>query len=70
MNRRDFSDREKLGRGRIPSHSHRAVRFLTALGRMAWRLRLRLGIVTTFILAFILFYATRELPSCFWGSVR
>lgn len=60
MKGRDFSDREKLGRGRIPTHYDRAVRLLTALGRMAWRLRLRLGIVTTCILAFVLFYATRE----------
>ena len=60
MKGKDFSDREKLGRGRIPTHYDRAVRLLTALGRMAWRLRLRLGIVTTFILAFVLFYATRE----------
>ncbi|MDI1491315.1 MAG: alpha-1,6-mannosyltransferase [Ramalina farinacea] len=58
MKGRDFSDREKLGRGRIPTHYDRAVRLLTALGRMAWRLRLRLGIVTTCILAFVLFYAT------------
>ena len=60
MGRRDFSDREKLGRGRLPSHQSRAVRFLAALGRIVWRLRLRLGLVATFMFLFVLFYATRE----------
>lgn len=59
--RRDFSDREKLGRGRWPPmNGSRTGRFLSTLGRILWRLRLRLGIVLGLILAIILFYATRK----------
>lgn len=59
--RRDFSDKEKLGRGRWPpTNGSKATRFLSTLGRMIWRLRLRLGIVLGLILAIILFYVTRE----------
>jgi len=59
--RRDFSDKEKLGRGRWPPiQGSRTGRFLTYTGRIIWRLRLRLGIVLSLILAVILFYATRE----------
>lgn len=59
--RRDFSDREKFGRGRWPPmNGSRTGRFLSTLGRILWRLRLRLGIVLGLILAIILFYATRE----------
>ena len=60
--RRDFADKEKLGRGRWPRISgSRTGRFLTYLGRIIWRLRLRLGIVLALLLAIILFYVTREL---------
>jgi mannan polymerase II complex MNN10 subunit len=59
--RRDFSDKEKLGRGRWPPiNGSRTGRFLSTLGRLLWRLRLRLGIVLCFILAILLFYVTRE----------
>lgn len=59
--RRDFSDKEKLGRGRWPPiQGSRTGRFLTYTGRIIWRLRLRLGIVFGLILAVILFYTTRE----------
>ena len=58
--RRDFSDKEKLGRGRWQHmNGSRTGRFLTYMGRIIWRLRLRLGIVFAFILAIILFYVTR-----------
>lgn len=63
--RRDFSDKEKLGRGRWPPiHGSRTVRFLTMAGRIAWRLRLRLGIVLGLFLAYLLFYVTREYIIC------
>ena len=59
--RRDFSDKERLGRGRwAQMGGSRTGRFLTYLGRTIWRLRLRLGIVLAFVLAIILFYVTRE----------
>lgn len=59
--RRDFSDKEKLGRGRWPPiQGSRTGQFLTYTGRIIWRLRLRLGIVLGLLLAVILFYATRE----------
>lgn len=59
--RRDFADKEKLGRGRWPPmNGSRPGRFLTSVGRLIWRLRLRLGIVLGLILAVVLFYVTRE----------
>ena len=64
--RRDFSDKEKLGRGRWPPMSgSKTGRFLTYMGRLIWRLRLRIGIVLGLILAIILFYATRKCLSLF-----
>lgn len=67
--RRDYSDREKLGRGRWPAFNASNVgRLLAHLGRMLWRFRLRVGIVLGIILAFVLFYCTRQFPtlSCLW----
>ena len=59
--RRDFSDKERLGRGRWTRMSgSRTGRLLAFLGRTIWRLRLRMGILLAFILAIILFYVTRE----------
>ena len=59
--RRDFSDKERLGRGRWSQMGRsRTGRLLTYLGRVIWRLRLRLGILLTIVLAVILFYVTRE----------
>ena len=61
LSKRDYSDKEKLGRGRWPaSRTGKTGRFLTTFGRMLWRGRLRLGVVLGLILAFVLFYATRE----------
>ena len=59
--RRDFSDKERLGRGRwTQMGGSRTGRLLAYLGRTIWRLRLRLGILLCFFLAIILFYVTRE----------
>ncbi len=59
--RKDFADKEKLGRGRWPPIAgNRTVRYLQRTGRVAWRFRLRLGIILGLLLAYILFYATRE----------
>lgn len=53
-----YAEKEKLGRGR---HSDSKLRRLaTHLGRMLWRMRLRLLIVATFILSIVLFYVTRK----------
>lgn len=51
--RRNYSDKEKLGRGRWRP-------FLNRLGRSMWRLRLRLAVVFGFVLAIVFFYITRE----------
>ena len=55
------SEKEKLGRGRwYPNNGSRTGRTLGFLGRSIWRLRLRLLVVFSFILAIILFYVTRK----------
>lgn len=55
------AEKEKLGRGRwYPNKSSRTGRILGLLGRSIWRLRLRLLMVLSFILAIILFYVTRK----------
>ena len=56
--RRDFSDKEKLGRGRWPPVRNVGA-FLLHLGRMLWRIRLRAGLAITLVLGFILFWTTR-----------
>lgn len=56
--RRDYAEKEKLGRGRWPSG--RGGRIVPYLGRIIWRLRLRILLVLCFIMAIILFYVTRE----------
>ena len=59
--RRDFSDKEKLGRGRwTPSNNTRTGRILSTIGRMIWRMRLKLGIVLGLFLLYVLFYASRK----------
>ena len=69
MGRRDYSDKEKLGRGRWQAtNTSRAGRFLSAFGRVVWRMRLRLGIVSCLILAFLLFYVTRK--PCLTAKLR
>ena len=59
--RRDYAEKEKLGRGRrwLPNSGSRTGRLATYFGRILWRMRLRLLIVFGFILAVILFYVTR-----------
>ena len=59
--RRDYSDKEKLGRGRwTASNSTRLGHALNTIGRMIWKMRLRLAVVLALFFAFILFYITRE----------
>ena len=59
--RKDYAEKEKLGRGRrwFPDDGNRAGRMASHLGRILWRMRLRLVIVFGFIMAVILFYVTR-----------
>ena len=58
--RRDYADKEKLGRGRWPPLNYsNAGRVLAHLGHMVWRFRLRVGIILGIVLAFVLFYSTR-----------
>lgn len=56
--RRDYAEKEKLGRGRLPFG--RGGRIAPYLGRIIWRLRLRIMLALGFIMAIILFYVTRE----------
>ena len=56
--RRDYAEKEKLGRGRLPFG--RGGRIVPYLGRTIWRLRLRIMLLLGFIMAIILFYVTRE----------
>lgn len=55
------AEKEKLGRGRWYSNNgSKPGRILGFLGRSIWRLRLRLLITLSFILAVIVFYLTRK----------
>lgn len=55
------AEKEKLGRGRwYPNNGSKAGRLLGFLGRTIWRLRLRLLVALSFILAIIVFYVTRK----------
>lgn len=55
------AEKEKLGRGRwYPNNGSRAGRILAFVGRTIWRLRLRLLVALSLILAIIVFYVTRE----------
>ena len=53
-----YAEKEKLGRGRHSEGKFR--RLATHLGRMLWRMRLRLLVVITCILSIVLFYVTRK----------
>lgn len=62
FNSRDYSDKEKLGRGRW-SPSSAGSRFhniLAFVGRVIWRVKLRVAPVLAVLLFIILFYATRK----------
>lgn len=62
-NRRDFSEKEKLGRGRWQAlNNSNTGRIITHLGRMLWRFKIRVGLVLVIILALVLFYCTRRFP--------
>ena len=55
---RRYAEKEKLGRGRQSGSRFR--RLAAHLGRMLWRMRLRLLVVIAFILSIVLFYVTRK----------
>ena len=60
--RRDYAEKEKLGRGRwSATGGSRWARLRTYVGRMTRRMRLRLLITLGFLLAVLLFYVTRKL---------
>ena len=59
--RRDYADKEKLGRGRwYPSHGTRASRLRTFVASILRRARFRFLLILAFIFAVILFYVTRK----------
>ena len=65
--KRDYSDKEKLGRGRwYPSNGSRLDRLKTFVGSITRRMRLRIFLVILLVLSIILFYITREYshPPC------
>lgn len=67
--RRDFAEKEKLGRGRwYPGRGSRSGRLITYLGSMARRFRLRLLLVIAIVLALSLFYITCEITRGFQYS--
>ena len=54
-------EKEKLGRGRwYSSNDSKTMRFLGFLGRSMWRMRLRLLVLLSCILALVVFYVTRK----------
>jgi hypothetical protein len=61
FNSRNFSDKEKLGRGRWSSSAagSRVHNLMAFLGRVIWRMRLRFAAVLAFLLLIVLFYITR-----------
>ena len=69
--RRDYAEKEKLGRGRLrPNGGTTLGQIKTFVGSVTRRMRLRILIVLGIVLAFILFYTTRESTLCghlsFW----
>ena len=64
---KNYAQKEKLGRGRwFPSNQTRTGRFLSSIGRMVWRMRLKIGVLLLLLLTYILFYTTREYLSMFF----
>jgi mannan polymerase II complex MNN10 subunit len=53
-----YAEREKLGRGRYSKSQW--AQYLTHIGRILWRLRLKVGILLLFAFAMILYYVTRK----------
>jgi mannan polymerase II complex MNN10 subunit len=59
--RRNYREKEKLGRGRwYPDNGRRLGRLKTFIGRIFRRMRLRFLLLITFIIFVFLFYVTRE----------
>ena len=59
--RRDYAEKEKLGRGRwYPDNGSKLGRLRTCTGTIFRRMRLRLLILLAFVLAVVLFYVTRK----------
>lgn len=56
--RKDYGEKEKLGRGRWPSTS--GSKIAPYIGRTIWRMRLRIMLMFAFVMAFVLFYVTRK----------
>lgn len=56
--RKDYAEKEKLGRGRWASH--RGGRIVPFVGRTIWRMRLRIMLAFALVTAVVLFYITRK----------
>lgn len=58
---RDYADKEKLGRGRWSANNGNMIGgFLSRMGRMVWRMRLRALVVLAFLFLISMFYITRK----------
>jgi mannan polymerase II complex MNN10 subunit len=56
----DYSDKEKLGRGRLSGPgAGRLNGIMARIGRSIWRLRARFAIVLLIVLFYVLFWVTR-----------
>lgn len=56
---RDYAEKEKLGRGRWSVNNGTTIAgFLSRIGRLVWRMRLRALLVLAFFFLMTLFYAT------------
>lgn len=60
--RRNFSDKEKLGRGRMARYLQRLGQLRTFAATIARRFKVPLAILGAFLLTITLFYITRKLP--------
>lgn len=56
----DYSDKEKLGRGRPGASVSRIQDILSWIGRLFWKLRSRFALVIVFLMLTLIFYITRK----------
>jgi hypothetical protein len=56
----DYSDKEKLGRGRPGVGFGRFQDILSWIGRIFWKLRSRFALVIVFLVLTLIFYITRK----------
>lgn len=67
-----YAEKEKLGRGRWPSDGNFVYNMLAMVGKLAWRARIRVAIVTVILLLWSIFYLSRKfiLQGCWIWLIR